>query len=189
MVVARLDLKKFILRNRGEYMIRSIDNVLLDTEIQLLKNILPSDKTKIGYLEGEYTPIVFIEGSQNSVYLINMPSFQSDGDEYPKMTVLSEYENSFHWNKSKIVEINKLFIIRDTVSWKREEQMWNVTVDVGIKLCLDKSDLIILAIDSLAGLIKVFEEKSQYLKHTLLQYWSFKTDEFLSAERNEIEIT
>lgn len=58
----------------------------------------------------------------NSIkYMINIPTIQDDGDEYPKITVVSEleYSNRCKWRCLGEGKIKKMTVIRDEVTWER----------------------------------------------------------------------
>lgn len=82
-------------------------------------------------------------------------------------------------------------MLRDNISWTIEEDTWKVQYDVGIKLIFCSQEVQVLAVDSLAGLLKcsIHPPKSPFnISKELQNYWSMKADCLIERNRAEIDI-
>lgn len=65
---------------------------------------------------------------------------------------------------------------------------WKVEVDIGIKIVFQQEQFLLLAQDSLAGLLKVFRLSTVPVEEVLESYWSMKTDKIDSLIRKEMRV-
>ena len=174
-------------------MIYDIKSVVSKNDIIMLENLINQRNIDVYIVgDGEYTTIVAFKGIYETIYFINYPTVQADNDEYPKMQFITGIKNKPQFKKiSNNRALKSVRICRDHVRWKVEENEWNVTIDVGIKLYFDDYQLLILAIDSLGGLIKYYMGEHIQVglsNEDLNEYWGFKTEELLSGNREELNL-
>ncbi|WP_196607471.1 hypothetical protein [Pectinatus frisingensis] len=83
-----------------------------------------------------------------------------------------------------------MLIIRDEASWQNNNSKWLIHSDIGIKIILEDRELVLLAHDSLAGLIKMIDLSETYPDQSELfeEYWSMKADMLESLKREEISL-
>jgi len=120
----------------------------------------------------------------------NIPTYESDGDEYPKLIIEQATIAVFNYKEAYIGKnVKDIIILRDKVTWQKNSDKWIVDSDIGIKLIFENEVIVLLAHDSLAGLLKVFNlNKEQPIGEYLEEYWSMKTDQLISLIREEIYI-
>ncbi|NHN35236.1 hypothetical protein [Paenibacillus agricola] len=147
----------------------------------LLINMLVDDA-------GEFVLSVLIDSPVSKLIIRNIPTNESDGDEYPKLkieqvsTAVSNYKEAYT-GKS----IKDIIILRDIATWQNNSDKWMVDCDIGLKIIFEDDELLLIAYDSLAGLLKLLNPKEeQPVSELLKEYWSMKTDRLASLKREEI---
>ncbi|MGQ3478934.1 hypothetical protein [Paenibacillus sp. TY11] len=171
-----------------EYVIK---NTICPEKISMLKAL--KNYTPINFFvddAGEFVLSVFIESPVGRLLIKNNAREKSDGDEYPNLEI--EKVNVLEGDVRKMFSgetIKDILIIREKAIWKRNCDRWIVESDVGIRMIFKDKELLLVAHDSLAGLLKLFQmelENSRILNESLKEYWSMKTDNLTSLKREEI---
>lgn len=170
----------------------TITNNLCPEQANLLKSLEGATLKRI-FLDdaGEFALSVLFDSSDNKLVVKNIPTTQSDGDEYPKFTVERTAIETQSYREVVVDKvIKKVLIIRDKVSWQNNSSKWLICSDIGIKIILEDRELVLLAHDSLAGLIKMIDLKGAYPDKSEMfeEYWSMKTDMLESLKRDEISL-
>ncbi|WP_179031946.1 hypothetical protein [Paenibacillus kribbensis] len=168
----------------------TIKNLLNQEQKNMLKSLKGETFDLLINEAGEFALSVLIEAPNRDIIIKNIPSEASDGDEYPKLVIEQAVtpKNSFvkSYGGKKIKDIT---ILRDEVTWKTNDNNWFLEVDIGIKIIDENVELLIIAHDSLAGLLKSHKIKDDKSVGELLEdYWSMKTDHVNSLTRKEITI-
>ncbi|WP_039832907.1 hypothetical protein [Paenibacillus sonchi] len=170
-----------------EYVIKN--NIELE-QIKLLKSIEGASSLRL-YIEevGEFALNLFIESHDRTICIKNIPNIASDGDDYPKliieyvMTPSSDCELLYEGN-----DFESILILKDAITWEGDDISWKVEVDIGIKIVFQQEQFLLLAQDSLAGLLKVFRLSTVPVEEVLESYWSMKTDKIDSLIRKEMRV-
>lgn len=178
-----------------------IENILTHDDIDKLKEFLLKKKVVVDVAEkvglhnfhnGVSIPALKFIIDGKAIYLFNYPEKASDKDEYPKLNLTKNFEQKYTWfNLVLNKKIKEIYIVRDKVSWKNKGNFWDVTVDIGLVFSFDFEQLFIKAIDSIGGLMEYYFDAKVLVenkKNILEEYWSFKSDSFLSLDRNLIKI-
>ncbi|TVX92184.1 hypothetical protein [Paenibacillus agilis] len=168
-----------------------IKNDIIQEQIDILRGIKGASSLKL-YIDevGEFALNFAIESSDRTINIKNTPTNASDGDEYPKLiiehatTLSPDYKLMYEGNN-----LEDIFILSDVATWRNNNINWIVEANIGIKIVFQQVNFLILAQDSLAGLLKVFElNKTTPMEELLDDYWSMKTDKIDSLIRQEIKI-
>ncbi|WP_432718496.1 hypothetical protein [Pectinatus frisingensis] len=170
----------------------TISNNLSLEQANLLKSLEGATLNRI-FLDdaGEFALSVFFDSSDNKLVVKNIPTTQSDGDEYPKLTVERAVIETQSYREVVVNKVIKnVLIIRDEASWQNNNSKWLIHSDIGIKIILEDRELVLLAHDSLAGLIKMIDLSETYPDQSELfeEYWSMKADMLESLKREEISL-
>lgn len=169
-----------------------ITNVIDDLSINLLRSIKRTKPLNI-YVEevGELALQLIIESPDKKLCVKNTPVMASDGDDYPKLTIEQAPiapDDEMKRLYSCII-LDEIVIYRVEASWKRNGSIWNVKSDIGLKLVLQQEELLIIAQDSLAGLLRVIKlSNEQSINRILEDYWIMKTDYVDSLIRSELKV-
>lgn len=170
----------------------NIESLVNTDDWMLLRRLMEVESINVDAAEnGEYIPAISLRGGGGHSYLINYPMTKIDGDEYPQITLISNIKHSYKWENVFSGRVKKIAVVRDEVTWKSGGDTWIVNQDSGIKIYFDKIQILIMAIDSIGGLIKYLVADSfptEVSKEELQNYWSFKTDALVMAIRKEIDI-
>lgn len=170
----------------------TMDNILSPKQISLLKNLEGATLNRIFIDDaGEFALSMFLDSSDTKLAIKNIPTIQLDGDEYPKLMIEQSAIGTKIY-KEVIVNkvIKKVLIIRDEVRWQNNNKKWLINCDIGVKIILEDRELVLIALDSLAGLIKIIDLRDAYPNKSELfkEYWSMKTDVLESLKREEISL-
>lgn len=170
----------------------TMNNILSPEQTNLLKSLEGVTLKRI-FLDdaGELALSVFLDSSDNKLTIKNIPTIQSDGDEYPKLTVERAAIETQNYKEIIINKvIKKVLIIRDEASWRNNNSKWLINSDIGIKIILEDREVVLLAFDSLAGFIGMIELRETYADTNKLfeEYWSMKTDTLDLLKREEISL-
>lgn len=170
----------------------TITNNLSQEQANLLKSLEGSTLSRI-FLDdaGEFALSVLFDSSDNKLIIKNIPTIQPDGDEYPKLTIEQTTIETEGYQEIVVDKmIKKVLIIRDEASWQNSNSKWLIHSDIGIRVVLEDGELVLLAHDSLAGLIKVIDLRENYSNKSELfeEYWAMKTDMLESLKREEISL-
>ncbi|MGG4143831.1 hypothetical protein ABEW34_11905 [Paenibacillus algorifonticola] len=168
-----------------------IKNVISSQDIGLLKSLIGNGTYNIVVDEvGVVALSIFIESYQSKIVIKNNPSKGSDKDDYPRFELAQVQDvlpNCKEICKGK--KIINISIIKDKVMWRYQGHKWIVEIDVGIKIIFEEDELLLVAHDTLAGLIGMFNlDKSSKINECLEEYWSMKTEDMMSLDREEIWI-
>lgn len=139
---------------------------------------------------GELALGIFIESFQTKVKIINNVMMGSDKDDYPKFEVeLAQESLASYKELCTGKKVENIAIIKDTVTWQYNGDKWSAIMDVGIKIIFDDHELLLVALDTLAGLIQmVILKNPSEVNKCLEEYWSMKTENIKSLKREEILI-
>jgi hypothetical protein len=128
-------------------------------------------------------------GSAKALTIMNIPTTQSDGDEYPILTS-GDTQNHCNWtHKVQFSSETTISIIRDNVSWEYQGNRWNVLSDVGLlfKNAKQGEQFWVESVDSLAGLIRYgCSQIDTTDSENVREFWSFKTDNLTTLKRELI---
>lgn len=122
--------------------------------------------------------------SWNKVVVNNTVIDEKDHDEYFQLSVNDRFTRTTNsrWqilNMDFSGAIMGITIYRDHVSWSDEEDSWEVEADVAILLHFKDSQILLKAIDSLAGFIAIYNDE-EAIRHEIEDAEStwlrFKTD-------------
>jgi len=182
-----------------------VTNRLNQVQIDLLRNLIGKPLNSV-LIEGFVQNSVLVDGfgevgvpvlsvildSKNLyVALKNIPSVQSDGDEYPCLVVEETSTDIKDFKQISITEnVESIAIIRDKATWHYNNDAWTIYSDIAIKIALYEHELLFVAYDSLAGFIEIINLKKPLANESTVldKYWSMKTDILDFIERNEIPI-
>ncbi|WP_068503832.1 hypothetical protein [Paenibacillus kribbensis] len=168
----------------------TIKNLLNQEQKNMLKSLKGETFDLLINESGEFAISVLIEAPNRDIIIKNIPTEASDGDEYPKLVIEQAMtpKNSFVRSDGE-KKMKGITILRDKVTWKTNDNNWFVEVDIGIKIICENAELLIIAHDSLAGLLKLHTIKDDKSIDELLEnYWSMKTDHANSLIREVITI-
>jgi hypothetical protein len=169
----------------------TIKNHLSPEQFEMLKGLKGTVLKKVFIDDvGEFALSVLIDSSDRQLLIKNVPTIQSDRDEYPKLEI-EQAAREVHNYKEVIIEkvIRNIIIIRDEAVWQNNNDKWIVNSDIGIKIILEDEKLLLVAHDSLAGFIKIINiKKENFFNESKLleEYWSMKTDLLDSLKREQI---
>ncbi|WP_243386165.1 hypothetical protein [Bacillus kexueae] len=99
-------------------------DTLKEEELTLLRGLKGKVLTKILFEEvGDFALNLNLETSGGSVVIKNLQKLNSDGDEYPCLTV-GKSLSSIKGLHEELIEkvIHSVTVIRNTVSWSRDEK-------------------------------------------------------------------
>ncbi|GMA99535.1 hypothetical protein [Pelosinus sp. IPA-1] len=170
----------------------NIEGLVNTDDWMFLQRLMEVESINVDVAEnGEYIPAISLGGGEDHAYLINCPITKIDGDEYPQIKLISDIKHKYKWEKVVNGKAKKITIVRDEVTWEIGGDTWIVNQDSGIKIYFDNIQVLIMAIDSIGGLIKYLVADSvpiEVSKEKLQNYWSFKTDALVMSRRKEIDI-
>lgn len=170
----------------------TITNNLSPEQTNKLKNLEGTTLNRICFDDvGEFVLSVLLDTPNNKVVIKNIPKTQLDGDEYPKLALEQATIETKNYREKFISKvIKRILIIRDEASWQNNNDKWLIHSDIGIRIILEDRELVLIAHDSLAGLIRMIDLKGSYHDKNKLfeEYWSMKTDVLESLKREEISV-
>lgn len=167
-----------------------INNKLNLTQVGMLKDLVGKTLNSIFVDEaGEFALSIVLDVEDKYIILKNIPSLQSDEDEYPCLVVERTNVNVKDYKQIDIGQnINKINIIGDKASWQYNNNKWFVESDIAIKICMKELELLLIAYDSLAGFLKIISTKELLSNNVFEEYWSMKSEKLDFLQRNEMSI-
>ncbi|MDG0873401.1 hypothetical protein [Paenibacillus dendritiformis] len=167
-----------------------VKNLISQEQKNMLKSLKGASFNLLIDEVGEFALSIFIKGHNKDVIIKNIPTEASDGDEYPMLDIELATMPKPDYCKSYIGKnIVAITVLRDRVTWENNSTDWFVEVDIGIKIICEDEELLLVAHDSLAGLLKLHIIKNVGSVDEFLEdYWSMKTDHLNTLNREEINI-
>ncbi|APH06220.1 hypothetical protein [Bacillus weihaiensis] len=161
--------------------------------LDLLKKLKGKILHKIWLDEaGDFSLSTTLEAANFHLTIKNIPSFQSDNEEYPQIILDTEVLNiEKDFKEIKINQkIKDIVVIENNVNWEYSNNHWSVVSDIGIKLILENEEFLFLMQDSIAGFIKNINSKDNIIitNNDIEEYWSFKTDKVKKLKIEEISL-
>lgn len=181
--------------------INSINCILNSKDIGILKKFISciisisSDIRDMSVFPDVRRDIMFFVKLQrdDEIYFVtNEPTVQIDLDEYPVLTISSSLDNiDIETYVLENVKLLNIFLIRDEVSWIRDEEKYELETDIGMKIVTDQGEICFIAWDNVGGVMSfTFGDniKIPDSENDLKDQWGFKADEFISLSRKLIPI-
>lgn len=170
-----------------EIKIKKINCILSSKDIDFLKPLKGSDISIFSETIDSKTAIIKLQRNDIICFITNEPTEQEDGDEYPVLRINTS--SSFAFNANFVLENAKLLSlcsVRDKICWTRDGVRWEVEIDIGMKIATDKKEVLLLATDSVGGLMTFtsgVDIKTPDSESELKEQWIYKSDEFISLHR------
>lgn len=168
-----------------------IKNEIAQEQIDMLRSIKGASSLNV-YIDevGEFALNFAIESPDRTIIIKNIPINASDGDEYPKLIIEHATTPSPDYKLTYVGKVLKdIFILKDVATWQNNGVNWVIEADIGIKIIFQQEEILLLALDSLAGFLKVLRlNKTTPVEEIVEDYWSMKTDKVNSLVRKEIKI-
>ena len=167
-----------------------IINKLNQSQIEILKGLVGQTLYSVFVDEaGEFALSVVLDTGNKYISLRNIPTIQSDDDEYPCLVVEETAANLKEYKQITIGKnIEGINIVRDKTSWQYNKNKWYIESDIAIKISIKELNLLLVAHDSLAGFIKVINTKESLPNDVFDEFWSMKTEMLDFLERKELSI-
>lgn len=170
-----------------------IINKIQANHLDLLKKLKGKILHKIWLDEaGDFSLSTTLKTSDFQLTIKNIPSSQSDNDEYPQIILDTEVLN-IHNNYTEIninQNIKDIVVIENNVKWGSGNNKWSAVSDIGIKLILENEEFLFLMQDSIAGFIININSKDKIniTDNDIEEYWSYKTDKVENFKIEEIPL-
>lgn len=168
-------------------------NSLIGEELRLI-SILPFSNGLLS--DGQRCFCVELTTNYRKVSFSNDIVVEKDGDEYFQLKV-NEVNDIPTTSGLKTLSVNELgnitdiTVCRDNVLWNNQNDCWNIEADVAILFRFNESQILIKAIDSLAGVIAIYQSKvSIYheIEDITSTWLAFKTDQIDQCYRKCLDI-